>query len=362
MVRRRRLPDCRARSALAWAAFFLIAGQVGLAVFVSRVRPEARDPEFGTLLTALRQRLEEAPGRPLVLVLGSSRTATSIRPTALGSGGKEPLVFNMSLIGSGPIRELQIFRRLRAEGIRPDAVVVEVWPPYLLHDERFAEEPYFLARDVQWAEWPVLALDPADRRAARRKLLEGLLVPIFAHRDGLLRWYAPVLGEREDEELIKPGWEDYSQRTPEAGWLPNPNRPFTPAEVACWRLWYLCHVAPVLRDFQVHPIKDRDLRELLAECARDGTRVALVWSPEHSGLRACYGAETSARVSAYLGQLAAEYGAVVADTRTWMADEDFAEFTHLLPRSAAPYTERLGREVLGPLLGDCRLSRSLASR
>ncbi len=352
MVRRRRLSDGRARFALAWAAFFLIAGQVGLVAFVGRVRPEARDPEFGTLLTALRQRLAEAPGRPLALVLGSSRAATSIRPTALPrgfcGGSAEPLVFNMSLIGSGPIRELQVFRRLRAEGIRPQALVVEVWPPYLLRDPWLAEEPYFLDRDVQWAEWPVLALDPADRSAARRKLLEGLLVPVFAHRAGLLRWYAPSLGE--GEHLVEPGWQDYRQRTAEAGWLPNPNRPFTPPEVALWRWWYLGRVAPILRDFHVNPVKDRDLRELLAECASDGTRVALVWCPEHSGLRACYSAETSARVSAYLGQLAAEHGVAVVDTRTWMADEDFAEFTHLLPQSAAPYTRRLGREVLGPLL------------
>jgi hypothetical protein len=353
MLPRRPVAEFRACSALAWGVLFLIAGQVALAWVVRRVRPEARDPEFGTLLTALRLQRAQAPRRPLVVVLGSSRTATSIRPTALpsglGPGGTEPLVFNMSLIGGGPIRELQTYRRLRAEGIRPDWLVVEVWPPYLLRDSRVAEEPYFLARDVQWAEWPVLALDPADRRAARRKLLEGLLVPGFAHRAGLLQWYAPALGE--GEQLVEPGWQDYGQRSTEAGWLPNPNRPFTPQEIPLCRLWYLCHVAPVLFDFHVSPIKDRNLRELLGECAGDGTRVVLLWSPEHSGLRACYPAETSARIGAYLRQLAAEYGVAVVDTRTWMADTDFAEFTHLLPRTAAPYTERLGREVLGPLLG-----------
>jgi hypothetical protein len=289
-----------------------------------------------------------------VVVLGSSRTATSIRPSALpaglGSGGTEPLVFNMSLLGSGPIRELQTYRRLRSEGIRPDWLVVEVWPPYLLRDPEVAEEPFLLARDVEWAEWPVLALDPEDRPAARRKLLEGLLVPGFAHRDGLLRWYAPGLAEKEDELLFKPGWEDYRQRTTEAGWLPNPNRPCSPQEMGILRYYYFLHVMPILCNFEVHPIKDCDLRELLGECARDGTRVALVWSPEHRGLRDCYPAETNVRLNAYLGQLAAEYGVAVVDTRAWMADEDFAEFTHLLPRAAAPYTERLGREVLGPLL------------
>jgi hypothetical protein len=369
MVRRRSLPEFRARSALAWAAFFLIAGQAALAVFVHRVRPEARDPEYGTLLTALRLQLAQAPGRPLALVLGSSRAATSIRPSALpvglGGSGPEPLVFNMSLLAAGPVRELQTFRRLRAEGIRPDWLVVEVWPPYLLQEPRIAEEPYVRSHDVQWAEWPVLDLGPADRPALRRKLLEGLLVPVFAHRAGLLSWYAPSLAETPSG--VEQGWEDYGQRPAEAGWLPNPNRPRTPQEMVVLRLWYQWQVAPVLVDFHVSPVKDRSLRELLRECGEDGVRVALLLSPEHSGLRACYPAATQACINAYLGKLAAEYGAVVADTRAWMADEDFAEFTHLLPPAATPYTERLGREVLGPLLGGhgaeaCRHPRHAAGR
>jgi hypothetical protein len=360
MLRRRSVTESRARSAVAWTAVFLIAGQVALAVFVSRVRPEARDPEFGTLLTALRKRVAQAPGRPLVLVLGSSRAATSIRPAALPAGlgddGPEPLVFNLSIIAAGPIRELQAFRRLRADGIRPDWLVVEVWPPYLTQYDRMAEKPYIFSHDVQWAEWPVLALDAADRPAARRKLLEGLLVPGYAHRDGLLGLYAHPLAESRPAEG---SWEDNRQRTAEAGWLPNPNRPCTPEELEILRRGYPPFMAPILDDFHVSPLSDQALRELLGECAGAGTRAVLLLCPEHSGLRACYPPQTQARIGAYLGGLAEEYGAPVADTRAWMADEDFAEFTHLLPRAAPPYTERLGREVLRPLLRD-RFSQAAA--
>jgi hypothetical protein len=352
MVRRQWLGESRARSAFAWTAFFLIAGQVALAVFVNRVRPETRDPEFGTLLTALRLRLARAPGSPLVLVLGSSRTATSIRPTVLCAepgAGQEPLVFNMSMIAAGPIREVQTFRRLRAEGIRPDGLVVEVWPPYLLQAPTVAEEPYILSHDIQWAEWPTLALDSADRHAACRKLLEGLLVPGFAHRAGLLGKYAPPLAEGRP---AAGSWEDYAQRVAEDGWLPNPNQPSTPAQFVAHWFWFVSNLAPVLADFHVSPKKDTALRQLLGECARDGIRVTLLLSPEHSGLRACYTQETQVRINSYLGQLAGEYGACVVDTRAWMADDDFAEFTHLLPRAASPYTQQLRREALAPLLGN----------
>jgi hypothetical protein len=331
---------------------FLVLGQIALAVFVNWFRPEVRDAEFGTLLTALRQGVAQAPARPLVLVLGSSRTATSIRPSALPAGlggrGPEPLVFNFSIIAAGPVRELQAFRRLRAWGIRPTCLVVELWPPYLTQAQGVAEAPYVLSNDIQWPDWSVLGLDRGNRVAARRKFLEGLLVPGFAHRAGLLSRYAPCLAEAQPAE---DGWKDGRARAAEAGWLPTPTRPKTPEELAQMRLWYFWHMYPILGDFHISPISDAALRELLREALHDGIHVAVLLSPEYSGLRACYSATAQAQTSAYLEQLAEQLGVVVVDTRQWMADEDFADFTHLQVGAAGPYTERLGKLVLEPLLG-----------
>src|SRR5262249_41845346 len=57
--------------------------------------------------------------------------ALGIRPGQLPDAGPgTPVVFNGSLMGSGPIMELLCLHRLLADGIRPRWVLVECWPPY----------------------------------------------------------------------------------------------------------------------------------------------------------------------------------------------------------------------------------------
>jgi hypothetical protein len=350
MTERRSGPLARARGALAWTLLFFAAGQAGLGALVTRVHPEVRDPEYGTLLGGMRTRLARSPGRPLVLVLGSSRPANAVRPSVLPDGPGEPLVFNFSLVASGPLRELQAWRRLRAAGIRPAWVLLEAWPPFLTQRGDYYERPYILGQDLQWPDWPVVRHYLGSRPGAG-KLLEGLLVPGFAHRAGLLARYAPSLTADRPEEGT---WHDFRPRTPEdGGWMPTPRKPHEPLTPEL----FLLHTAinrvatlPVLGDFRVDPASDRALRELLGDCARDGVRVALVVYPEHSGWRACYPPPTRARVYAYLSGLAAEFEAAAVDTRCWLPDGDFADPMHVLPRAAGPFTERLGREVIKPLV------------
>src|SRR5262245_8761291 len=76
-------PLCRKRLSLvrqSWSRLlWLLAGftlcQVVLAVAIDCWLGAVRDPEFAGKLERLQARLAEAPGRPLVLMLGSSRTA-----------------------------------------------------------------------------------------------------------------------------------------------------------------------------------------------------------------------------------------------------------------------------------------------
>src|SRR5262249_57475954 len=80
----------------------------------------------------LRRRVAAPPHRPLLLMLGSSRPAVGFRPGVLSPAGDDPdsgpLVFNFSLLSSGPVLELLCLQRLLDDGIRPDFVLVECWP------------------------------------------------------------------------------------------------------------------------------------------------------------------------------------------------------------------------------------------
>ena len=73
-------------------------------------------------------------------------------------------------------------------------------------------------------------------------------------------------------------------------------------------------------------------------------------SPESSEFRGWYPEAARARIDSYCDELRRDYGVRVIDARSWVADEDFIDGHHALPRGAATFTHRLGRDVLQPLV------------
>src|SRR5207249_2410036 len=104
--------------------------------------PELYDPDSAVRFALLRQRIAEAPDRPLLLVVGSSRTGTAFRPEILApldtGNGPAPLVFNFSHWGANAAFNLMQVKRLLREGIRPDWLVVELMPPWLSREDKLA--------------------------------------------------------------------------------------------------------------------------------------------------------------------------------------------------------------------------------
>jgi hypothetical protein len=350
----------RPRAILCGALVLFAASQIALGLFLTRVCPEVRDPEYGSLCNALEARIAEAPGSPLVLVLGSSRSANIFRasPPGPGTAGPDPLVFNFATLFTGPVRELQMLRRLLGRGVRPCWVVAEVWTPFLTERMGFDEETHILKSDLLPADGPLLARYLADPQPAHDKLVEGVLWPAFSHRSQLLAAYSPFL-DRPVPRL--PGdWSDPSLRAVEGfGWLPVPDPRPTDEELRAHLARYTASIREVLTDFRISPVADRALHELLRTCADQGIRTALVLLPEHSSVRACVFPEVEAQVRAFLADLAREHLTPVIDTRDWVRDDDFIDSRHTLPHVAAPYTERFGREVLRPLMEGRSLSRHL---
>src|SRR5947209_16677525 len=94
-----------ARTGLACGFIVMLAATLGMTVAVETVKPQWRDPEFGHRLVRLRQAEAQSPGRPLVLVLGTSRAQNAVNPAALGFAQEpgSPLVFNFGQSGSPPL-------------------------------------------------------------------------------------------------------------------------------------------------------------------------------------------------------------------------------------------------------------------
>jgi hypothetical protein len=334
----------RSRASFGWALLFFAAAQLLLAVAMERRVPQWRDREYGWKLARLRQRLARHPGRPLALMLGSSRTVYGFQAgccDALRGPGGEPFVgFNFGVAAAGPLREYLCLQSLLDEGVRPGLLLVEVLPPLLNEPgpDRVCEENWLYVPSLAAAD--VLRLRPYDSRPGRllRTWLRSRLVPWHAHRARLLEGWSRPWHSREEgagplarmdrSGWIAPEWErvgDEKRRR----------------ETERARRQY----AGAFADFRLGGGPAQALRDLLARCRAEQIRVALVLMPEGTTFRGWYPPGMEAAVRHFLEQLQDGYGVAVIDARRWVDDEDFWDAHHLLPAGAAAFSRRLVREV-----------------
>lgn len=196
-------PRRRARAAIAWgfAAFAFLT--LGMFLVMDVADTKLRDPEYGRRVRHLRHRLDEHPERPFVAIIGSSRASMGIRPsvweeTRPGTPN-DPLLFNMSLVGSGPLMELMCLRRLYADGFRPEAVILEYWPPFLREDG-----PYYEPARIDHAR-----LFDSDRSLVREYWTEAAEVEREMARDR----FHPIFRTRHRLiAQIQPRWQPWDKR------------------------------------------------------------------------------------------------------------------------------------------------------
>ena len=143
----------RARPAIVWSIAVFAAFQLGLAFAIEYRLPELRDPNYAIKADRLQRRWTEvrrnAEHAKLVVILGSSRTAFGVKadeleePLSRDLGG--PVVaYNMGVFAAGPVTELVHLKRLIADGIRPDLLLIEVLPPLLAGQHAVPSESNWL--------------------------------------------------------------------------------------------------------------------------------------------------------------------------------------------------------------------------
>jgi hypothetical protein len=329
-----------------------VLGQAALGAWLQRRHPEMCDPNFALRYERLENCLQAAPGRGLVLILGSSRPANGLSPSALADWQPRhcpaPVVFNFATLGAGPVRELLTYRQLRARGIHPELLLVEVWPPVWTQQGYLWEKPNIFKSDMYLSDVPVLAHLYDEGWRCFTKVCEETLTPILYSRRAVLNTFIPSLVPRSTAGELTWARAHWATLDP-WGWLPM-GWHFSPEEFARQVELYRQRIERTLQELTVPPEVDWALRQLLAGCRAEGTRVAFVILPEHSMLRSWYtpGAQ---RVSYdYFHQLEAEFGCPTIDTRDWTSDEGFSDPCHITPEAAVAYSARFGREVLRPLL------------
>lgn len=335
----------RSRATLLWGVAAVAVANLGLAVGVETVWPQLRDPEYGYRLKYVRQQQRAHPDRPLVLVVGTSRAQNAIDPDAMGLPDRpgSPLVFNFGIAGAIPVRERLVLQRALADGVRPAAVVVEVFPPTLpIHgpaDYLFADSAAKLtAGDVRRLAPYVASPAGVARRWARERLNT---------------WEAQqpvILGH------LAPRWQPWELRidhqwrtlTP-AGFTPYPGG-LVAERRAERRERMRAEHARYLRRLRVSELSDRSYRDLVADCRARGIPIAFAVLPESPAARGWYAPQSRAVLEGYLHTLREELGCPVFAPPEGYAEEDFADGVHMLPAAAGRYSRELAEHHLKPWL------------
>ncbi|HEY1188894.1 MAG TPA: hypothetical protein VGE74_14665 [Gemmata sp.] len=333
-----------ARRAVFSGAAALVVATVGFAVALDTALPTVRYPEHGYRVAALQKLRAQHPDRPLAVVIGSSRTQMGLDPAAMGFEGEPgaPIVFNYGLIGALPVHHPLGYRRLRAAGVRPDIVVVEIFPA-LLHI-RDASETLYAANGASLTGAELLRLSPDthDPRIARTWAESRCLA---------WHWFGPEVQQQASADWLP---EEVNLKhnltwVPDRfGFRPSVTNQITDegrqrATEKATRLYQ-----PVCHSLRVHPMAERAYRELVTACRADGIPVAFFLSPEAPLFHSWYTPEARAGVAAFVRTLTDELGAPVFDVSDGWDEMDFADGHHLLPPGAAKFSRRFAAQHLRP--------------
>jgi hypothetical protein len=290
----------------------------------------------------LRQLVAREPDRPLLVMLGSSRTEHAFQAGRLnglpGPDGKPFVAYNLGLPGAGPLRVGLTLREMLDAGIRPRLLLVEFVPPLLNEPRRgCASEEHWTSG--YWLSLPqILRLWPYLSRPDRKvhNWIEARLAPWYAFRSDLptslpAKW---VPGKAPPPDSVWDPW----------GWRLLPVA-ISDEDGARFREKAHGEFYRTLRRLRVGQGPSRALRDLLDLCRREGIPVVLVLMPESTTFHSWYAPEGLAAALRLLAELRATYGARVIDTSDWVADKDFADGHHVLAGGAAAFTTRLSAEL-----------------
>jgi len=345
--RRGRQLTRKARTSFLWCLALFALAHVGLVVATQGRWQELRDPEFGYKLLGLRRQREAEPDRPLVVLLGSSRTGQGLRPGALAPlrtrDGRTAFVYNFSQVGSGPLAELLTLRRLLDVGTRPDFIAAEILPALLGRKFDAYGNPKSGVSRLTWSDICLLERYVPEPGALLREWLECQVASWHAHRFTLMNQYAadflPWRLRMDPWRAIDAwGWSDLGLDTEKPVHDPR-------ALELAYRTYH-----EELQRFHIAPRQDRALRDFLDLCRQQDIPVVLYLMPEGRIFQSWYPPAVRACIHRYLTGISKEYGVPIVDPRNWMADDLFLDSHHLDRRGATRYTRRFGTDVLAYLI------------
>jgi hypothetical protein len=334
----------RTTSRTALASFVVAAIVLNAAAMLALddIRPGIRDPEYGRRIRQYRQRVAEHPGRPVVLVVGSSRAAMGVSPAAweeIAPAGT-PLIFNLSVLGGGPVMEHLIARRAFQDGVKPDVVLFEYWPPYLYSQGNWAEHRRIVVERLSPSDRPIVREHFPDPDRIEARMHVQRWNPLWAARERLLVQVFPkwLRNDRRMDWM----WDEVDAW----GWKPGFDYPPGPTPerarmlAACGEIY-----RPLFADYRISPSADRALRAAIGVAQQNGAKVGLLYLPESTEFRSWYSPRAAQLAREHLAAMTRDLGVPVINAREWMDDGLLVDGFHLSRRGAAEFTRMLGPAI-----------------
>jgi hypothetical protein len=326
-MRRRRAVQSLTTFALALLGFYL--STLGAIEFGP---PRWVDPEYGKRLQELKARQREHPNSPWILGLGSSRMAMGLHPGSLPLSKHEPKLFNFAMVGSGPIMQRLAWHRLRADGVKPAAVLVEYWPPFLHQHGDYHEAARFDPHRVRSCDSRVISEHFPDPNHFARSAWK----PWAIQRRNWLNQLAPRwLPNHERRESL------YAKID---RWGRLPGRDSLRAdEVHATHNVHASYYQPLFADYEVSRVADEALQTLLTEIRSEGVEVAVIYLPESRTFPEWM--PQAAKLAAAAHEKTIRDKTHFVDARRWIEDAQIPDRIHLMTPGATQFTRQVDREL-----------------
>lgn len=318
--------------------------QLGLGIAAERSHT-IKDPGYADKEAKLAALEAAHPGRPRVIMLGTSRTGFGFDAGRIEEqlDGKA-IVFNYGIPASGPITHVIYARRLLERGHTPDLLLLEVLPPGLAELPDGPLEAKFLFGDrLRRDEVNTVVGYGFPQIECRRAWRDSVVMP----------WYSlrfPLMGRVAPSALPWHLRFDWSRTADSHGWSGSIAETVTESQYLEGLERASGEYRNILADFRPTGGAARALNDLLSLCRERGIPVKLVLMPESNGFRALYPPTSTVRLYELLHRLCAEYDCVLIDARTWVPDRGFTDGHHLLRPGAREFSDRVNREVIQPFI------------
>ena len=350
-VRRPRWQNARASLVTALLVFVLV--QVVTNAAIREEWCPVRDPLYFDKLALMRTNAPALfdgpdPQKVTILFTGSSRTQNAVDTGALQSAltsrlGRPVTAFNFALAGCGPVTNAVYLRRLAADGVKPDVVMLEVHPVFLAGQRPDPPETrWLLPIRLRPEELPVVGAMGFPSAPSRAAGWRGWLAAWYEYRFILVDRYASAL---RTVPKLNEGHEPDAHGFVRA-------REVGDAERAVLSELTRLQYADYFPGYRPNGPGVAALRDMLETCRANGWKAAIFVPPESSAFRGWYETAGMQELESLLQALATEYAVPLVDARTWVPDGNIGDGHHLCGTGADRLTAALANEVLAPWLGE----------